>query len=136
MKPQKAADVSVALRILYMTSRVGGLIGLKQAAFAIKGGGHTPWKGSSSVEDGITIDLAEMDAVELNDAKSVVSVGPGARWIDVYENLDPMGLSVSGGRVADVGVAGYVLGGKSSCRDCDLAFLLSRLILLLASLFF
>lgn len=46
--------------------------------------------------------------------ESVVSLGPGLRWGDVYNALDPYGVSVIGGRIPHVGVAGLILGGFSS----------------------
>ena len=49
-----------------------------------------------------------------DDDNSAVWLGPGARWRDVYSVLEPYNLVVSGGRVADVGVGGYVLGGGFS----------------------
>lgn len=63
---------------------------------------------------GLTIDLSSFNAVTVSDDRSFVSVGGGNRWLDVYLLLDSMGLGVSGGRVADVGVGGLTLGGKSS----------------------
>lgn len=41
-----------------------------------------------------------------------VSVGAGARWSDVYAELDVLGLGVAGGRFADVGVRGLITGGQ------------------------
>ena len=38
-------------------------------------------------------------------------VGAGLIWDQVYEALEPHGVSVVGGRVSGVGVAGFVLGG-------------------------
>lgn len=43
-----------------------------------------------------------------------MSVGPGATWDLVYGKLDPLGLSVAGGRVSGVGVGGLTLGGGIS----------------------
>ncbi|KAI4183119.1 MAG: hypothetical protein L6R41_005584 [Letrouitia leprolyta] len=43
-----------------------------------------------------------------------VSVGAGARWSDVYAELDVLGLGVAGGRFADVGVRGLITGGGMS----------------------
>ncbi|KAE8454491.1 hypothetical protein EG329_000114 [Mollisiaceae sp. DMI_Dod_QoI] len=42
------------------------------------------------------------------------SIGPGNRWIDVYNALQPKGLAVIGGRVADIGVGGLAMGGGMS----------------------
>jgi hypothetical protein len=39
-------------------------------------------------------------------------VGPGANWGRAYEVLDPLNISVVGGRSAEVGVGGFILGGK------------------------
>lgn len=47
------------------------------------------------------------------DSKSAL-VGPGARWIDVYQYLDPLKLTAIGGRVETVGVSGLILGGGIS----------------------
>lgn len=36
---------------------------------------------------------------------------------EVYKQLEPEGLTVVGGRVSDVGVGGFMLGGESIDRD-------------------
>lgn len=41
-------------------------------------------------------------------------MGVGASWGDVYAFLDPLGLSVAGGRAAQVGVGGLTIGGGIS----------------------
>lgn len=53
-----------------------------------------------------------MAGVEVNG--SVVKVGAGARWLGVYEALEPLGLAVAGGRNGNVGVGGLLLGGGIS----------------------
>jgi hypothetical protein len=42
-----------------------------------------------------------------------VRLGARNRWFDVYPKLDPLGLTVLGGRVSIVGVGGFLLGGES-----------------------
>lgn len=85
-----------------------------EAPFTVKSGGHTAFTGGSNVNQGVTIDLLYMtDVVVANDSQTV-SVGSGARWIQVSEKLDLLGLAVVGGRVADVGVSGLLLGGGIS----------------------
>lgn len=69
------------------------------------------WAGSANIQDGVTIDFSQMKSVAVNDKKMITRVEPGARWSDVYSKLSPMNLSVVGGRVSDVGVAGLTLGG-------------------------
>lgn len=70
--------------------------------------------GASNIDHGVTIDLSNLSEVTLVDDDQAVWLGPGARWRDVYDTLALHGLTVSGGRVADVGVGGYVLGGGMS----------------------
>ncbi|KAL8786237.1 MAG: hypothetical protein Q9195_008293 [Heterodermia aff. obscurata] len=72
------------------------------------------WAGAANIQDGVTIDLGQMNAVVVNNERTITRVGPGARWSDVYSKLSPMNLAVVGGRVSDVGVAGLTLGGGNS----------------------
>ena len=84
-----------------------------KAPFTVKSGGHVPFP-SSNIEDGIVIDLVNLNTLQLSNDKSVVSVGPGLRWRDVANFLLPEGLAVVGGRVGDIGVGGFTLGGGIS----------------------
>ena len=62
----------------------------------------------------MTLDLSRMSATTYNDngkEPSTASIGPGARWGSVYTALAKYGVTVGGGRGADVGVGGLVLGG-------------------------
>ena len=112
VRPLNVRDVSTAVWILGTLSRLGSYFGSDSGCpFAIRGGGHSPFAGSANAEGGVTIDLSAMKDVSARADRSVVSVGAGAKWRDVYFQLDPMGLTVTGGRVADVGVAGLTLGG-------------------------
>ena len=100
--PTCTEDVSSAIKTLARAN----------CQFAIRGGGHMSWAGAANIQDGVTIDLSQMNTVIVNDDEKVTRVGPGARWADVYSKLAPMNLSVVGGRVSDVGVAGLTLGGR------------------------
>lgn len=111
--PQNSKDVSRALWVLGAAARYTSYLAGTPCLFAIRGGGHTPYAGSSNIEQGVTIDLSFMKDVTVNDERTVTSIGPGARWLDVYLKLDSMDLAVSGGRVSSVGVAGLTLGGLS-----------------------
>lgn len=64
--------------------------------------------------------MRALNSIELNAAEMTVYVGAGALWQDVYDVLEPLNLSVLGGRVGDVGVAGLTLGGKQKCLLPDL----------------
>jgi hypothetical protein len=75
---------------------------------------HNPIKGSSNIQSGITLDLSNMNQIDVSADRSYVSIGPGNVWADVYMELDKVGLSTSGGRDASVGVGGLVTGGGIS----------------------
>ncbi|KAK3326001.1 hypothetical protein B0H66DRAFT_637348 [Apodospora peruviana] len=103
--PKTTAHVSNTLKIL--TS-------LRQP-FSVKGGGHAAFPGASNSDaNGVTIDLFRLTTLSISSDRKTVSVGPGNRWINVSTALDEAGLAVVGGRVADVGVGGLILGGGIS----------------------
>ncbi|KAN0089830.1 FAD-binding domain containing protein [Hyaloscypha variabilis] len=85
-----------------------------QCEFAVKSGGHGMFSGASNIDGGLTIDLLELNEVIISADQTQTSVGSGNRWVDVYDVLEPKGLSVIGGRVADIGVGGLTLGGGMS----------------------
>lgn len=55
-----------------------------------------------------------MDSVIVNEEKTVVSLGPGGKWCDVYKKIEHTGITVAGGRSGHVGVAGLLTGGGIS----------------------
>ncbi|KNG44766.1 fad binding domain-containing protein [Stemphylium lycopersici] len=103
-KPKLTLDVST----LVLASR------LYQCPFAVKGGGHAAWAGASSIQDGITVSMENFRQAVVASDKQTVDIGPGLRWIDVYNAVEKDGLSVAGGRMAPVGVPGLILGGGIS----------------------
>jgi hypothetical protein len=52
-----------------------------------------------------------MNHITLSPGQDSVSIGPGAKWEDLYKKLDPLEIGIAGGRVADVGVPGLIIGG-------------------------
>lgn len=92
--PQTTSDVSAAVVALQKS---------EDGLFAVRSGGHTAWAGAANIENGVVIDLRNLNAIELSANQSTVSVGVGASWDMVYALLDPLGLSVNGGRAAGVG---------------------------------
>lgn len=108
MTPRTVTDISALVKSL--TSSDNSAPG----NFAVRGGGHTWFADANSSPGGITIDLRGLNSIDLSADKSSVSVGAGATWDAVYSKLDPLGLSVAGGRVAGVGVGGLTLGGGIS----------------------
>lgn len=109
VSPTATADVSLAVGSLHAASSFG-----LECPFAVRGGGHTPWAGAATIANGIVIDLSAMKQVSVSKDRTITSAGPGARWIDAYLMLDAMGLAISGGRVASVGVGGLTTGGGMS----------------------
>lgn len=86
----------------------------RRCKFAIRSGGHATLASAASEENGVTIDLRGLDSLEVSKDRSSVSVGVGLSWANVYRVLDPLNLSVAGGRSGNVGVGGLTLGGGMS----------------------
>lgn len=77
---------------------------------AVRGGGHD-LSGNSVCQDGLVIDLSQMNAVTVDPDRKVVLAGGGATWGAVDRATQAHGLATTGGTVSTVGVAGYTLGG-------------------------
>ncbi|KAI8302852.1 Bifunctional solanapyrone synthase [Colletotrichum sp. SAR11_59] len=80
-------------------------------SFAVRGGGHTAISGANSTDEDVLLVFSNMTELELSDQRSHVHLGPGLRWGEVYNALEPYDLTVAGGRVAPVGVPGLLLAG-------------------------
>lgn len=90
---------------------------LKEAnsPFAIRGGGHMPIANAANINSsGVLLSSFGLTQLSLSDDQSTVNVGPGNRWSNIYDYLEPNGLTVVGGRLGHVGVPGYILGGGVS----------------------
>ncbi|KAJ5288198.1 oxidoreductase FAD-binding protein [Penicillium angulare] len=113
--PRTAQEVSTILTTVLPFFRTSDTAQpFKYCPIAIRSGGHFYFAGTSNVDNGITIDLRALNNIELRSDQNVVSIGPGAKWGDVYSILDPLHLIVAGGRAAQVGVGGLTLGGGIS----------------------
>ena len=111
MKPANVGDVSKVVQVLsdfYIRE------GPERVLFAIRSGGHASSGASSNIHGGVTVDLSHFDQIHVSNDESSTTVGTGARWAAVYDKLDRLGLAVVGGRNADVGVGGLLLGGATS----------------------
>lgn len=73
---------------------------------------HTPFKGAATLDQGIVIDLSRLPSAGLSHDGKTMTVSPARKWDELYAELDPLNLTVIGGRVAGVGVGGLVLGCK------------------------
>lgn len=55
--------------------------------------------------------MARFNGVTYSADAETADVGAGLIWDDVYAALEPHGVTVVGGRVTGIGVAGFTLGG-------------------------
>ncbi|MUL78678.1 FAD-binding oxidoreductase [Mycolicibacterium sp. CBMA 226] len=93
----------------------------QQLLFRVRSGGHS-LEGYSSLDDGVVIDLSEMNSLSLNADGTEVVLGAGARLGDVYRMLFESGVTVPGGTCPRVAVGGLALGGGMGylSRTCGL----------------
>jgi FAD/FMN-containing dehydrogenase len=94
------ADVEAALRY-------GIEHGLR---IAVRGGSHNGG-GLGSVDDGLVIDLSQMNTITVDPAASLVRVGGGALLKDLLEATNEYRLTVPVGIIGTTGVGGLTLGG-------------------------
>ena len=79
--------------------------GVRVAVQATGHGGDVPADGA------LLVRTSRMTGVLIDPDRRVARVGPGTRWGEVIDAAAPLGLAPLSGSSADVGVAGYTLGG-------------------------
>ncbi|KAJ5632209.1 hypothetical protein N7490_008548 [Penicillium lividum] len=104
VEPSNAQDVSKILRILVD----------HWCRFAVKGGGHARNPDDSVSVGGVTIDMHLMRSLQVAPDQKTVKLGSGHVLYTMYHGLEAFNLTTTGGRVADVGLGGYALGGGIS----------------------
>jgi hypothetical protein len=119
LQPRNAQDLATGVEILNRhfdeLRRVGngGDEGLGvEGLFAIRSGGHHHVAGAASIKGGVLIDLSLLDKITIAEDGKTVTFGAGLRWTQVFKELDKRGLAGVGGRNSNVGVGGFILGGK------------------------
>ncbi|KAF8257313.1 FAD-binding domain-containing protein [Lactarius quietus] len=106
VEPGSSQDLGLIIQIL----------GKSRTPFGVKSGGHATNRGFSST-CGVQISLARFDTFKVNTESQTVELGPSLLWDDVYDRLDPYGVTVIGGRIPGVGVGGFTLGGGYSFKS-------------------
>ena len=129
VKPTSREDVATIIRL------TKPLVDSGKVQLAIRGGGATPVAGVANINRGITIDMRSVTGITLIPENSIVSIGAGESWGDVYGKLESQGLAVAGGRTSRSGVGGHLTNGIfdhryaiQTCRTnrIQAAFLSSR----------
>ena len=77
---------------------------------SVRGGGHNVG-GNALCDDGLVIDLSNMNSVRVDPSTNSVAVEPGARLGEVDHETQEFGLIVPSGIVTTTGAAGLTLGG-------------------------
>ena len=94
------ADVALAVNV----ARTSGVL------LAVRGGGHNGG-GLGTCDDGLVIDLAGLDSIEVNPEAKTVQVGGGCTWGQVDKATGEHGLATPSGIISTTGVGGLTLGG-------------------------
>lgn len=113
IRPTCANDLSVILKTFKPYAALGELL-------AIRGGRHMSGPGSANINNRVTIDMRGLIGIEVDNDEKLVKIASGEYWANFYERLDPLGLGLSGGRAAKVGIGGFVLGGLQITFVCML----------------
>ena len=77
---------------------------------AVRGGAHSV-AGFSTCDDGIVLDLAQLNAVQVDGKSRRAFAGGGTRWKDFDAATQQHGLATTGGLVSSTGIGGLTLGG-------------------------
>lgn len=104
VEPESASEVSNIVQVLVDN----------WCRFAVKCGGHSRYPDDSVSVGGVTIDLGLINSTVVSDDRTTAIVGGGALTRQVFAALDPYGLAYVGGRVGQVGMGGFTLGGGTS----------------------
>ncbi|GJE90591.1 FAD-binding oxidoreductase [Phanerochaete sordida] len=94
-------------------SRIIQIVAQHRTPFAVKGGGHATNPNFSSTS-GVLVSMSRFNTVQYHASNQTADIGTGMVWDAVYTALEPFNVTVLGGRVPGIGVAGLTLGGGYS----------------------
>jgi FAD/FMN-containing dehydrogenase len=112
------------------TNDVAAAVKFAQSAglpMSVYGGGHGV-TGAAVIDDGLVVDLRELNAVAVDTSKKVARVAGGATWGDVDAATQVHGLATTGGRVSTTGVGGLTLGSGSGWLERKFGFVCDNLV--------
>ena len=84
--------------------------GKHQLLVAVRGGGHNG-AGLGTCDDGLVIDLSQMQGLRVDPVARTVQVEGGCTWGDVDHATHAFGLATPSGIISTTGVGGLTLGG-------------------------
>ncbi|KAJ3759701.1 FAD-binding domain-containing protein [Lentinula raphanica] len=96
-------DVQTTMKAIYNTN----------ANYAVQSGGHTAMMGWNTIQDGVMISFANMNATSYDPETDTISMQPGVSWGNASTIVEPFGVAPAGGRISNVGT-GLLLGGGLS----------------------
>ena len=106
------------------TAGIQAAVGLARDSgvpFAIRAGGHSV-AGFSSCEDGIVLDLRNLNGVTIDPEGRTARAQGGVDWAAFDAVTQEHGLAVTGGRVTTTGVVGFTTGSGSGWLERKLGF--------------
>jgi FAD/FMN-containing dehydrogenase len=77
---------------------------------AVRGGAHSV-AGFSTCDDGIVIDIGQLNDVQVDPESRRAYAGGGTRWRELDAATQKYGLATTGGLVSTTGIGGFTLGG-------------------------
>lgn len=110
--PASARDVAVALK--YLT--------LVKGRFAVKSGGHFSIPGYNNIDNGVLISTERIKTMTWKAEDTVLELGAGVIWGEAYAKAAEKRKVVVGGRIPDIGVSGFLLGGGLSYLGAEYGF--------------
>jgi FAD/FMN-containing dehydrogenase len=77
---------------------------------AVRSGGHA-WCGAALRDGGMLVDVANLDAIQIDGPRATAAIGPGAVSLDLAQRLARDRFAFPLGHCGSVRVGGYLLGG-------------------------
>lgn len=121
VRPRNARQLATAVVLLKREHDKRSQTGNPSAGFfTVRSGGANSGIWAATLQDSVVIDLSLFSDVTPGDDGATVTIGTGAKWLDVYKTLNEKDITVIGGRSSPVGVGGLTLQGTVSLGSWSL----------------